>query len=69
MNIEKSIALVRVCAERLRAAELSVGPQTSDLEDIPPTLGTRVLERKGVSMDDHQPSRKGNEQQQNDDLV
>lgn len=36
MNIEKSIALVRSCAERLKAAELSVGPPTSDLEDTLP---------------------------------
>lgn len=53
MNMERSIALVRACAERLRAAELSVGQQAPALEPTPPVLGTRVLDRKNTSEEGH----------------
>jgi hypothetical protein len=66
-NMEKSIALVRACAERLKAAALS-GVQESDLKNIPLTLGTHALERRSVAKEEGQQSREPGEQQQNTDL-
>lgn len=58
-NMEESIALVRVCAERLKAAALSARAEESEL---PLSLGTRVLERN-VAKDEGQKSRETDEQQ------
>lgn len=58
-NMENSVSLVRVCAERLKAAALAARRRISD---PPLTLGTRVLERS-VAKDEGQQSRETDEQQ------
>ncbi len=55
--MEQSIALVRACAERLKASALAAGGKESEL---PLSLGARVLERS-VAKDEGQKSRETEE--------